>query len=181
MTDLQLGGLVAVADMVGNGKIMSMMSCMLKDWAPSPGVDIGDAYIPCFDVAVACSEDADCAAASLAISQCTADAKNAVTMQANSMLTNIMEPPTGASHDDWCTVCACAAEEGNSLYMGLGMCLMDSLGYEYTKCYDDMMAHIFMMLMVVGGVSFVVGVILFTMAWCFCCKSKKKGDEGVAP
>jgi len=178
MTNEQVGGLVAVADMAGNGKIMAMMSCMLKDWA---AVDIQTAYIPCFDVAVACSNDADCAAASEKVKTCAADAKEPVSMTPNAMLTNIMEPPATATHDDWCTVSACAGEEGNSLYMALGTCLMDAGNMSYTKCYDDMMAHIFMMIMVVGGVSFAVGVLMFTAAWCMCCKSSKGAEMGVSP
>lgn len=169
MTAEQIGSYVAVADMSDNGKIMSMTSCMMKDWV---GYDIQALYIPCFDIAVKCSEDANCAADSLKVANCADD--KGVTMSPNAMLTNIYELPATASHDDWCEVAGCASEVGNSLFMSLGTCMMDSKNYSFTKCYDDMMAKLLMFTVLVGGGAWVGGVLMFLVGWCACCRSSNK-------
>jgi len=164
----QIGGMVAAADTSGNGKVMSITSCMMKDWA---ALNIQDLYLPCFDIAVQCAQTADCAAASVAVASCAADKD--VTMVPNAFFPNVMEPASTASHDDWCTIATCGSAEGNSLFMAVGACGMDAVNMEFKKCYDDMMSQIKMMFILVGGLSFTVGVLGFTAGWCAMCKGKK--------
>merc|ERR1719273_1207917 len=170
----QVGGLTAIADMSGNGKVLSMTACMWKDWAAT---DIQATYLPCFDLAVQCSNTAACAEASSKIKDCAADKD--ITMQPNAVFTNVYEPLPTASHDDWCTIGTCGSAEGNSLYMALGACGMDTLNFAFKKCYDDMMKQIGMMFMLVGGCSFTVGVLGFTTGWCLMCKGKKSDAHAV--
>jgi hypothetical protein len=181
MTVPQLGMLVALADMSGNGQIMTMTSCMMKNWVVNTdyptGVDVQGAYEPCFDIAVKCANTASCYDASSDVKTCAKDKD--VTLVQNSVFTNVWEPASTASHDDWCIVAGCAAEAGDSLFMSVGTCKMDALGMSYNKCYDDMMGKIKMLAILVGGVSFVTGVLLFTGGWCLCCRGSGKESNPV--
>merc|ERR1712150_356232 len=117
------------------------------------------------------------AAASAEVANCATD--DGVAMVANSMLPNLMEPATGASHDDWCKVANCGAVEGNTLFMALGTCLMDNLNYDFKKCYDENVEKIFFMMIIIGGGSFVASILLFTIGWCLCCRNKTKIETEV--
>merc|ERR1719195_1676803 len=110
-----------------------MTACMLKNWVVNAdypnGVDIQTAYQPCFDIAVACTNNAECAAASAATATCAEDKD--VAMVTNANFANLKEPSATATHDDWCVVAGCASAEGNSLFLALGTCLMDANGFAF--------------------------------------------------
>lgn len=180
--DVSLAYLTAFADMANNGKVMAMMSCMFNDWAPTP-VDIGTTYPigECTDLAIACSNDADCIQASEDTYSCAKDndielqyaAPLFPTMRGSLATDTVLPFDSLSSHDDWCMLGGCQAEAGNALYLSLGACLMNMHGFSYQKCYDDMVQKIMMGMILVGGVAFVVGILLFTAGWCMCCKSSK--------
>lgn len=181
MDALQLGTMVAISDMSGNGKIMAMNACMLKNWVVDTtyptGVDIQTAYQPCFDLAVACSNNAECVATSTEVAKCAEDKD--VAMETNSMLTNLKQPSASASHDDWCAVADCGSAEGNSLFLALGTCLMDAADLSFKKCYDDTMKKLFTMMLIIGGGSFSIAIMFFTAGWCMCCRNKHKVETEV--
>lgn len=173
----QLAILNAAADMQNNGKIMGMMSCMLYNWGG--GIDAMTVYpsLPCFDVAVACANDADCITASTNVAQCAND--NDIATEPNALLPVLSAPLATASHDDWCTVAGCASEEGNILFMSVGTCLMENAGFAFKKCYDDMVVQLFTMFMIIGGGAFVGSILIFTTGWCLCCRNKNKVETAV--
>jgi len=179
MTELQLGVFNGFVDMANNGKASANIACMLNDWA---GVDVGAAYplSYCFDVVNQCDQDAACSAAASEFASC-ANSEYSVEISAGVPLwPNLMAVmPADATHQQWCDVGACAAEAGNSMFMAAAMCNMDLAGFQYKKCYDDMMTKVKMLAILVGGVSFVVGVLVFTGIWCVACKPSKASATNV--
>lgn len=87
--------------------------------------------------------------------------------------------PTTADHDDWCNLAACTGEVGNSLFMSVSTCAMNQAGFDYKKCYDDMMAYLFMMFIIIGGGAFVGSTLIFTASWCLCCRGSSKVETGI--
>merc|ERR1711971_469630 len=164
MTNEQVGTLVAVADMSTNGKILTFIGCTLSYWIPG-GVDLQSTYVPCFEDSVSCYNDPACVQASADTKVCADDV--GAPIQAHSMLTTLYAPLPGVlTHQQLCDLANCATEVGNTKFMAAGLCLMDVDGFQFNKCYDDMMAQIGMFMMMVGGISFVVGVLMFTGVWC---------------
>merc|ERR1712244_219115 len=165
--------------MSGNGKIMAMTACMMKDWVVNTafpnGLEIQNLYQPCFDVAVKCSNTAACVADGVKVKDCAA--KKDITLVQNAMLTNLWEPKSDASHADWCEVAMCSTEAGNTLFMSVGTCLMDSKALSFKKCFDDMTKKFTMLVALVGAGAWAVGVLMFFMGWCMCCRGKNKAQQ----
>jgi len=174
MTNEQVAPFFASFDMSNNGKLLAIASCMVKDWMAMDIQTVLDDSEPCYHMGIKCFEDADCPTASQDVADCAADKD--ITMEPHWLLGSIMQLPADASHEDYCEVATCSAENGNSLYMSLGSCMMDANDYAYTKCYDDMVAKFVMLLGLVGGGAWAGGVLMFFLGWCMCCRNSNKAQ-----
>merc|ERR1719333_687203 len=113
----------------------------------------------CMSLYEKCMLDADCVTAYESASTCASEA-------------GISTPPADA--DEACVASACGFATGNTLYMSLGTCLFDELGYDGSNCGNPFMG------ILIGAIfgSMVVGCIFMAIIFkCFCNKGEKHDFE----